>query len=151
MKKHQLHEWLSLTANIAVVAGILFLAVEIRQNNELLQAEARYHLLTNIVEAVKDSYTNETVMSGWLKLESDQEITAEERFSLLRLNYTMFRKFEWEYDQYLNGLIDESDLPVHSWKIIYETEPLMFEAWQQFRLRLGEDFRLFMDQNVVNR
>ena len=63
----------------------------------------------------------------------------------------MFRKFEWEYDQYLNGLIDESDLPVHSWKIIYETEPLMFEAWQQFRLRLGEDFRLFMDQNVVNR
>ena len=151
MKKHQLHEWLALTANIAVVAGILFLAVEIRQNNELLRAEARYHLLTNIVEVVKDSYTNETVMSGWLKLESDQEITTEEMFSLLRLNYTMFRKFEWEYQQYRNRLIDEINLPVHSWISIYETQPLMFEAWQQFGFRLSEDFRLFVDQNVVNR
>ncbi len=101
MKKHQLNEWLSLTANIAVVAGIIFLAVEIRQNNELLRSEARYHLLANIVEAVTDSYTNETVMSAWLKVEDGQEVTAEERFSLLRYNYTMFRKFEWEYDQYL--------------------------------------------------
>lgn len=151
MKKHQLNEWLSLTANIAVVAGIIFLAVEIRQNNELLRSEARYHLLTNIVEAVTDSYTNETVMSAWLKVEDGQEVTAEEKFSLLRYNYTMFRKFEWEYQQYRNGLIDEGDLPVHSWINIYESQPLMIEAWQQYGFRHSENFRLFMDQNVVNR
>jgi len=67
----KINDRLTLLTNIAVVAGIVFLAVEIRQNNEFLQSEARYHLLTNIIEAVTDSYTNETLMSAWLKVESD--------------------------------------------------------------------------------
>ncbi len=71
MNTSKINDRLTLLTNIAVVAGIVFLAVEIRQNNEFLQSEARYHLLTNIIEAVTDSYTNETLMSAWLKVESD--------------------------------------------------------------------------------
>ena len=37
----KLNEWLTLLTNIAVVAGIIFLAVEIQQNNELLQSQVR--------------------------------------------------------------------------------------------------------------
>ena len=151
MKKHQLHEWLTLTANIAVVFGILVLAIEIRQNNQFLQSEARYHLLTNIVESLSDSYTNETVMSAWLKVEADQEITAEERFSLVRYNYIILRKYEWEYQQYQNGLIDEGDLPVLAWAYAYKTQPLMSAAWQEFGNRFSEKFKLYMDQNIVNK
>ena len=35
----KLNEWLTLLTNIAVVAGIVFLAVEIQQNTELLQSQ----------------------------------------------------------------------------------------------------------------
>jgi len=37
----KLNEWLTLLTNIAVVAGIVFLAVEIQQNNDLLQSQVR--------------------------------------------------------------------------------------------------------------
>lgn len=37
----KLNEWLTLLTNIAVVAGIIFLAVEIQQNSELLQYQIR--------------------------------------------------------------------------------------------------------------
>ena len=38
MKKSQMNEFLTVLANFAVVAGIIFLGFELRQNNELLEA-----------------------------------------------------------------------------------------------------------------
>ena len=35
---------LTLGANVGVIAGIIFLAMEVRQNNRLLAAQARYSL-----------------------------------------------------------------------------------------------------------
>ena len=37
-------ETVSILANIGVIAGIIFLVLEIRQNNSLLTAQARYSL-----------------------------------------------------------------------------------------------------------
>ena len=151
MDKHNLNEWLALTANFAVVVGILFLVVEIRQNNALLESEARYHLLTNQVDAFTEAYTNDLVLSGWLKVESGQDVTPEERFALIRYNRSMLRKWEWEYQQYQNGLIDLGDLPVTAFVDVFPTQPLMAETWQSYRQRQSEEFRVFMEENVVGK
>ncbi len=37
------NRWLTLVANVGVIAGIVFLGIELRQNNELLEAEARFN------------------------------------------------------------------------------------------------------------
>jgi hypothetical protein len=64
MSLENLNKWLSLTANLGVVAGIFLLAVEIRQNQELLDrnyelAELEYELqiadgLIGISDAVNE-------------------------------------------------------------------------------------------------
>ena len=41
MNLHKINEWLSLVANLGVIAGILFLAVEIQQNTEMMQSQTR--------------------------------------------------------------------------------------------------------------
>ena len=41
MDTDKLNKSLTLIANLAVVAGIIFLAIELRHNNELLEAEIR--------------------------------------------------------------------------------------------------------------
>ena len=41
MNMDSVNKWLTLAANFGVIAGILFLAIELNQNNELLEAEAR--------------------------------------------------------------------------------------------------------------
>ena len=43
----KLSNWLTPLTNIAVVGEIIFVAVEIQQNNELLRSESRQALLTN--------------------------------------------------------------------------------------------------------
>jgi hypothetical protein len=40
MNSSKINEWLTLTANVAVVGGIVFLAIEISQNNELLRSDS---------------------------------------------------------------------------------------------------------------
>lgn len=149
MKKMDLGQTIGILANLGVVAGIVFLAVEIQQNNELLRTEARYHMLTNMTESLRDSYTNEAVKSGWIKVDAGEEVTAEERFALLRYNHAKFRRLEWEYQQYLEGLIDDANLPVQGWIIMLRTDPLMAEAWQKFNARYSENFRLFMEENII--
>jgi hypothetical protein len=41
MKRIDLGQAISVPANLGVIAGIVFLALELQQNNELLGAEAR--------------------------------------------------------------------------------------------------------------
>ena len=40
MKKLDLGQTVGILANLGVIAGILFLAIELRQNNQLLRVEA---------------------------------------------------------------------------------------------------------------
>jgi len=39
--KEELDRWLSLLANVGVIAGIVFLAIEIRQNTEMVESQTR--------------------------------------------------------------------------------------------------------------
>lgn len=41
MRIDKLNAWMTLVANLGVVAGLVFVAFEIRQNSELLAVEAR--------------------------------------------------------------------------------------------------------------
>ena len=45
MNTESLNRWLTLAANLGVIAGIVFLAIELRQNNDLLAADARFNRL----------------------------------------------------------------------------------------------------------
>ncbi len=48
MKKIDLGQTITILANVGVVAGIVFLAVELRQNNEFMAADARFNLLSAV-------------------------------------------------------------------------------------------------------
>ena len=39
--KEELDRWLAALANVGMIAGIVFLAVEIRQNTEMVQSQTR--------------------------------------------------------------------------------------------------------------
>lgn len=49
MKKFDLEKFVALVANIGVIAGIVFLAIQIRQNTDALQAQTRSSITDNAV------------------------------------------------------------------------------------------------------
>ena len=44
MDENKVNKWLTLGANFGVLIGIFFLAVELRQNNDIARAQARHSL-----------------------------------------------------------------------------------------------------------
>ena len=100
----KVNDWLTLIANVAVVGGIVFLAVEISQNNELLRSESRQALVANDLLSLTQGVENADV---YVKLVSDKELSAEEQLRLSFIFALDMRNREFEYFQYVNGLLDE--------------------------------------------
>ena len=104
MTGSKLNEWLTLIANLAVVGGIVFLAVEIHQTPELLRSESRQALISNDLT----SLTENVAYAGlFVKLASGEELSAEEQMQLSFIFTIDLRNREFEYFQYVNGLLDE--------------------------------------------
>jgi hypothetical protein len=104
MNSSKINDWLALVANIAVVAGIVFLAIEIRQNNELLRSESRQSLVANDVTSLTANLENADVFA---KLVSGEGLSAEYQLRLSFMYALDLRNREFEYFQYTNGLLDE--------------------------------------------
>jgi len=104
MTSSKVNEWLTLIANIAVVGGIVFLAVELHQNNELLRSESRQALVANDLLSLTQGVENADV---YVKLVSKEELSAEEQLRLSFIFALDLRNREFEYFQYVNGLLDE--------------------------------------------
>tara|TARA_E500000075_G_C6709425_1_gene183811 strand:- start:248 stop:451 length:204 start_codon:yes stop_codon:yes gene_type:complete len=52
LKINGLNDWLNLAAKIGVIGGLIFLAIGINQNNELLRSETRQSLIANGVASL---------------------------------------------------------------------------------------------------
>jgi hypothetical protein len=103
MSSAKINDWLALVANIAVVGGIVFLAIEI-QNNELLRSESRQALVANDVASLAANFANADVFA---KFVSDEALSAEDQLCLSFMFALDLRNREFEYFQYTNGLLDE--------------------------------------------
>ena len=104
MTSAKIKDWLALIANIAVVAGIVFLAIELRQNNELLRSESRQALVANDVASLAANFQNADVFA---RLVSEKNLSAEDQLRLSFMFAIDLRNREFEYFQYMNGLLDE--------------------------------------------
>ena len=104
MNSSKINDWLTLIANVAVVGGIVFLAIEIGQNNELLRSESRQSLVANDVASLSANFQNADVFA---KLVSGAEMSAEDQLRLSFMFALDLRNREFEYFQYVNGLLDE--------------------------------------------
>ena len=104
MTRIRISEWLTHVANIAVVGGIVFLAVQIRQNNELLRSESRQALVANDLTSLTQ---NVEYAGTFVKLAANEKLSAEEQMRLSFIYDIDLRNREFEYFQYSNGLLDE--------------------------------------------
>jgi len=103
MNNSKINDWLTLIANVAVVGGIVFLAIEISQNTELLRSESRQTLVANDVTSLTANIENADVFA---KLVSGGELSAEDQLRLSFMYMLDLRNREFEYFQYTNGLLD---------------------------------------------
>ena len=72
MKKLDLGQTVTILANLGVIAGIVFLAYELRQNNALLRFESDLRLLENQSAAASNIIADPTLAEVFVKLRTSR-------------------------------------------------------------------------------
>lgn len=148
MNRDQLNQWLTLGANVAVLIGLIFLVIEIRQNNEIVRAQTRSGVSAAVVENIQLGM-DPRIVNAYLKQSSGSPLTAEETYLLDSIANATFRLWENTHYQYRAGLFDseefEADLVV--WRELMQ-QPEFKKHWQARRSTYSAAFRAEIDRLI---
>ncbi len=147
MKKLDFGQTISLLANIGVIAGIVFLGIEIQQNTEMMRSQTR------------DSVTEkQLMMTSWVVgspelaaaiPKSLDELSPSER-AMRNFHFAgMFRVWENSHYQYRQGVFEEEEFAPrrNTWRGVMENKDNQ-ERWSQFRESYSPEFRAEIDAMV---
>ena len=158
MDTDKLNKGLTLIANLAVVAGIIFLAIELRHNNELLEAEIRTIRLDVRAADFLRPLEHQQYGNALIKIRHGEPLTEYETLILNRTMATTLYNYQYVFTEYSLGRVKESSMPIDDWRAGLDGEissdgqywPDMREYWE-IRKNLDYDpaFVKWMDENIV--
>ena len=148
MRKIDLGQAISILANIGVIAGIGFLALELRQNNELMLAEARRSRSESSESAFRSIAENAELAEIFVKAGQGQELSGveDQRFRafwmalLVNLQSTFRDLRPAELDSLLNR-----------YRTYQASYPQLNVVWSLNKMNLEPAFVELMDTNVFER
>ena len=149
MKKIDLGQTIAIIANIGVIAGIVFLAVELQQNNRLLDAQVSYNLLLSRTESRDETYFNPEFADFRFKVVSGEELSPVEQFRVDAWNTSTLLGFEWEYRQYRSGNLGY--LPLDQWRSFMNEQRWQTDEWEPNKNLLSEEFIDFVEHEILMR
>jgi hypothetical protein len=97
MDSDRLNRWLTLAANIGVVIGIIFLAVELRQNNENLAAQQRAVNFASVAETWAMVAENPSLSTLLDKDFGGETLSGAEQIQLLGFWTRVHLSLQWSF------------------------------------------------------
>ena len=150
MKKIDIARVTELFANLGVIAGIVFLGFELRQNNELLQAQARRDQVDARTATALLELTNPRINQIRYKSEFGEPLTHEEQYQLFNYASFTFINWEWQYEEYRAGVFELRHLPTQNWIAVVNSNPQWQSVWQATKGPRSPEFIQFMEENVFD-
>ena len=150
MKLSTINEWLSLIANLGVIAGIIFLAFELQQNSRMMQAQTRNELARGVSDLLATWYANPEVVDAIVKSNRREELTDEERFIHVTRSEASFRYWENVHYQYRQGMYDEVEFSTHleTMRRVIAGNPSFVDYWCDSRGMYSPPFAAEIDNFV---
>lgn len=131
----------------------MFLAVEVRQNNRFLAAQARYSLRQYRSDIV-DTFITPHVTEALHKYASGQQTTPVERSIAIMTALKVFELWEWQWGEYTAGMLQLHEVPVVNWRIWYHgkgaTPVPLAEVWPGRKSALNPAFVEFFERTVID-
>ena len=108
MDLDRLNRWLSLTANLGVIAGLIFLAVEIQQNTSMMRFQTR-STITGYIHALLEMERHPKIVSAYKKIATGETLSFEEHYILRNMANATFRSWENSFYQNQAGLFEAGE------------------------------------------
>lgn len=137
---------------LGVIGSLIFVAFEIRQNNELLAAEARANRHENRSENANTLFLeNPHLVELVIKSNNGQQLTDIEQFTIERILNQMLLNFQFVYVEYQQGQFDEKDITTSTMKAAFYRNAGMPQYWKDHaEEHFRPDFVQWMNENIVD-
>ena len=147
MNAQTIKNYVEIIASIGVLLGIVLLAYEVNQNNQLLTAQTQATYTTTRFDAVRELSRNGEMMKLRLKASQGEPLTKDEEWRLSFDATASFGQWQWEWQRYRDGYLPSMN--IKGWTYVMKIWPHWMKAWQESKARWDADFVAFMDENVV--
>lgn len=98
--------WMEVLANVGVLAGIIFLTIEVSQNTLATKSEASLAIQTAISESISEVSSNSQVFDVIAKVYAEEELTPKEQLLASFRWHSILTMMEGALMQYELGVID---------------------------------------------
>ena len=151
MNLDSLNKWLTLLANIGVITGIIFLAVEVSQNNDFLAYEERLSSVQQSMDAYEAISQDPQLSELIVKDRIGEQLTPAEELQLASYWMRNFHNWQWNYQEFPERTYYWSGI-----QRVFENYPSVQRAWDgnsKGSVSAGKDnfspeFVRFIEQNV---
>jgi hypothetical protein len=148
-----LNKWLTLIANFGVVLGIIFLGIEISQNNDALDAQTRNYWVERRMVMMHMMISDPELETLLRKSTAGMEpLTETEIARAGTVGYRLMVSFAHQFDEFSRGRLDESEI-INLHYAVYHSEFNNFrvpEVWPLYkRQEASPEFVLWFEENVV--
>ena len=147
MKRLDVAQTITILANVGVIAGIVFLAYELRQNNELLVAEtsrAQFDL-----ERERRMLRMQEI-DLILKSRSGAPMTEAELARLSLLADDTLETFRWQFREFRAGRLPDDFIDLSSWGAVWRLTPRLDSRFEERKGSFDPEFVRFVEENVIS-
>ena len=155
MNFDKLNQWLTLLANFGVLAGILFLSVEVGQNTQMMRTQTRNAITENIVSAgqpaAENPYTADIFFRG--NIGEIDPSSGSEWLSYNTFVNMQLRNWENEWYQYQQGLFEEEEFEprLRTWRAYFEDYIGFRVVWEIGKSGFSSSFQEQIDEAIDGR
>ena len=148
MRTKKLNSWLTLAANLAVLAGIIFLAIEISQNTDMMRTQINQSRAELAMNEAESMYNSDYIPALMTKIRRGDEISAEERERHSHFLRALNRNWDNQLRQHREGFLDDNIPRSVRNGVIAEiaTIELARQQWEQTKEIYSDEYIAFVDE-----
>jgi uncharacterized protein YraI len=142
MDTDKANKWLSLIANLGVLAGLVFVAIELNQNTKATVSSASEQITNQSLDYFALGMDNQVIALARYKQSIGDELSGFERDQLWWHQYYNFRGFENVYLQYKRGYVEQTEWDRYRRIINFRltTDEIALKMWEDTQPRWTDEF-----------
>jgi len=151
MDTDKLNRWLTLGANIAVLTGIFFLAVEISQNTEMIRAQINQSRAEASMSEAQSIFNSQHLPEILVKLRQGGSVTAVEREMYTHFLRGLHRNLDNQLRQHREGFLADNIPRSVRGAIMHEiaSNDVARQEWERTRDTFSKEYAAFVDSILV--
>jgi hypothetical protein len=143
-------DWMNLSASIAVIMGIVFLGLEIRQNTDMMRSQTRDSISEKQMMFSEWVATEIDLADTIAKVNAGEEVTPGEAVQHAYFLAGVWREWENSHYQFEQGLFDRDEFEprTNRWVSMMRVKANR-DAWLATRMNYSPSFRAEVDRIIA--